>query len=239
MVPETEELNARPHRRPDLLAACCPDTPQKYLGLYDDDAPEDSRAAALRNHLMVRRNYEALVSGDGACAGCGEKSILRAVASVTEAYMRPIYHKKADRLCDKADRLEKDGLAAARRRSRAQRRGAYDLFKRAVAHVVMGLGGENDEDTDRAPRGARRDLRRRRSSTASCAVMRQDAFNHKQPAGHRRPPRQRHVHHVDGRQHRLQHRLRLDPAVQPASLSVDELALPGRRDHHAGCSANR
>jgi pyruvate-ferredoxin/flavodoxin oxidoreductase len=30
---------------------------------------------------MVRRNYEALVSGDGACAGCGEKSILRSAAS--------------------------------------------------------------------------------------------------------------------------------------------------------------
>ena len=28
---------------------------------------------------MVRKNYDALVSGDGACAGCGEKSILRAV----------------------------------------------------------------------------------------------------------------------------------------------------------------
>ena len=47
---------------------------------------------------MVRRNYDALVSGDGACAGCGEKSILRAIAAVTEAYMRPLYHAKADRL---------------------------------------------------------------------------------------------------------------------------------------------
>ena len=58
---------------------------------------------------MVRRNYEALVSGDGACAGCGEKSILRSVASVTEAYMRPLYHRKADRLTAKAARLDVDG----------------------------------------------------------------------------------------------------------------------------------
>src|SRR5205085_5214550 len=123
-----------------------PDTPQKYLGLYTDDAPQDSREAALRNHLMVRRNYEALVSGDGACAGCGEKSILRAAASVTEAYMRPLYHKKADRLRAKADRLEKEGLAklqAARQRDEAE----YQLFRRAVAHIIMGLGGEDDEDT--------------------------------------------------------------------------------------------
>src|SRR5258706_16432412 len=62
MTVETEELNA------DLTTAqvfsrLLPDTPQKYLGLYTDGAPQDSREAALRNHLMVRRNYEALVSG--------------------------------------------------------------------------------------------------------------------------------------------------------------------------------
>src|SRR5207237_8525866 len=94
-----------------IFSRLLPDTPQKYLGLYNDGVPQDSREAALRNHLMVRRNYEALVSGDGACAGCGEKSILRAAASVTEAYMRPLYHKKAERLRAKADRLEKQRLA--------------------------------------------------------------------------------------------------------------------------------
>ena len=73
MVPDTEELNQTLTGAQIFSAACLPDTPQKYLGLYKDDAPEDSRPAALRNHLMVRRNYEALVSGDGACAGCGEK----------------------------------------------------------------------------------------------------------------------------------------------------------------------
>ena len=62
------------------------------LGLYNDTRPQESKTATLRNMLMVRRNYDALVSGDGACAGCGEKSILRAIAAVTEAYMRPIYH---------------------------------------------------------------------------------------------------------------------------------------------------
>src|SRR5205085_3991509 len=120
-----------------------PDTPQKYLGLYTDDAPQDSREAALRNHLMVRRNYEALVSGDGACAGCGEKSILRAAASVTEAYMRPLYHKKAERLRAKADRLEKEGLA----KLKGLKENEAQLFRKAVAHVIMGLGGETDEDT--------------------------------------------------------------------------------------------
>src|SRR5205823_9263853 len=124
------------------------ETQQKFLGLYDGEKPQDSREAALRNHLMVRRNYEALVSGDGACAGCGEKSILRAATSVTEAYMRPLYHAKADRLRAKAARLEKEGLAkliALKLRSEEQ----YQLFRKAVAHIILGLGGEDDEDTAR------------------------------------------------------------------------------------------
>jgi len=176
MTVETEELNA------DLTAAqifsrLLPDTPQKYLGLYNDSLPQDSREAALRNHLMVRRNYEALVSGDGACAGCGEKSILRSAASVTEAYMRPLYHKKADRLRAKAARLEKDGLArllAIKARDEVE----YELFRRSVAHIIMGLGGEDDQDTDKriAAHGSISDEDIIKSLVT---VLRQDAFNHR------------------------------------------------------------
>src|SRR5882724_5120651 len=135
MTVETEELNAD-LTTAQIFSRLLPDTPKKYLGLYTDGAPQDSREATLRNHLMVRRNYEALVSGDGACAGCGEKSILRSAASVTEAYMRPLYHKKADRLRAKADRMKKEGLAksqALKERSEAE----YQLFRKAVAHIIM------------------------------------------------------------------------------------------------------
>src|SRR6266481_5942551 len=142
MTTETEELNAD-LTTAQIFSRLLPDTPQKYLGLYTDGAPQDSREAALRNHLMVRRNYEALVSGDGACAGCGEKSILRSAASVTEAYMRPLYHRKADRLRAKADRLEKEGLA----RLNGLKENEKQLFRKAIAHIIMGLGGENEEDT--------------------------------------------------------------------------------------------
>ena len=84
MVQETEEVNAE-HESGTAFLNLLPDTPQKYLGLYNDSRPQDSKTATLRNMLMVRRNYDALVSGDGACAGCGEKSVLRSVAAVTEA----------------------------------------------------------------------------------------------------------------------------------------------------------
>jgi pyruvate-ferredoxin/flavodoxin oxidoreductase len=180
MTPETEDLNAD-LTTAQIFSRLLPDTPQKFLGLYTDATPQDSREAALRNHLMVRRNYEALVSGDGACAGCGEKSILRAAASVTEAYMRPLYHKKADRLRAKADRLEKEGpakLQALFQRSEPD----YHRFRRAVAHIIMGLGGENDDDTSKriaqheAQHGPIAD---EQIIGGIAAVLRQDAFNHR------------------------------------------------------------
>lgn len=176
MVPDTEELNYT-LTSAQIFSRLLPDTPQKYLGLYQDDSPEDSRPAALRNHLMVRRNYEALVSGDGACAGCGEKSILRAIASVTEAYMRPTYHKKADRLTKKAAELESKGMVILQA-LRARNAEEYALFKQAVAHILMGLGGENDDDTKgriaKAGGVSDEDL-----VSALTSVMRVDAFNHK------------------------------------------------------------
>jgi pyruvate-ferredoxin/flavodoxin oxidoreductase len=176
MAVETEELNAQ-LTTAQIFSRLLPDTNQKFLGLYNDVAPEDSREAALRNHLMVRRNYEALVSGDGACAGCGEKSILRACASVTEAYMRPLYHQKAERLRAKADRLEKEGLAklqALKERNESE----YHLYRRAVAHIVMGLGGESEEDTTKRLE-AHGPISDEEIVGGLRAVMRQDAFNHR------------------------------------------------------------
>jgi pyruvate-ferredoxin/flavodoxin oxidoreductase len=176
MTVETEELNAD-LTTAQIFSRLLPDTPQKYLGLYNDDLPQDSREAALRNHLMVRRNYEALVSGDGACAGCGEKSILRSAASVTEAYMRPLYHKKADRLRAKATRLENEGLAklqALKARSQSE----YQLFCRSVAHIILGLGGEDQEDTSKRV-AAHGPISDEEILQAIVAVLRQDAFNHR------------------------------------------------------------
>src|SRR5260370_28780765 len=109
MVQETEQVNAE-HETGTAFLNLLPDTSQKYLGLYNDTHPEDSKTAALRNLLMVRRNYDALVSGDGACACCGEKKVLPAITAVTEAYMRPLYHAKAERLRSKAGDLEKNGV---------------------------------------------------------------------------------------------------------------------------------
>ncbi len=180
MTTETEHLNAE-LTTAQIFSRLLPDTPQKFLGLYNDGDAVSSREAALRNHLMVRRNYEALVSGDGACAGCGEKSILRALASVTEAYMRPLYHKKADRLRGKATKLENEGISKLQSLKQRDEK-EYTLFRRAVIHAVMNLGGENDADTNKriaAYEAKHGPITDDQIIKGISAVMRQDAFNHR------------------------------------------------------------
>jgi pyruvate-ferredoxin/flavodoxin oxidoreductase len=145
MVAETEEVNAE-HTTGTNFLDLLPDTSQKFLGLYNSANPADSKTATLRNMLMVRSTYDALVSGDGACAGCGEKSVLRSIAAVTEAYMRPVFHAKSDRFLAKASDLEKRGvarLAVLKARNMAE----YDLLRQAIAHLILGLGGEDEKDT--------------------------------------------------------------------------------------------
>ena len=228
MVEETEEVNAE-HETGTGFLNLLPDTPQKYLGLYNDERPQDSKTATLRNMLMVRHNYDALVSGDGACAGCGEKSVLRAIAAATEAYMRPLYHAKADRLRAKAAELDKSGVAEARRAQSTQSGGVRTAApgRGALADGAWWRGRQGHQGPHCA---ARSHLRRRNRGRDH----RRHAAGGLQPqgsAGDRRPPAQRHVRHGDDRSHRLQHRLWLHAAQQSAPVSLDELALPGRRHH--------
>ena len=176
MVPETEAVNAE-HTTAMGFMNLLPDTPQRFLGLYDAQHPLTSREATLRNHLMVRSAYDALVSGDGACAGCGEKSVLHAVASVTEAYMRPLYHAKAARLREKAAKLREQGGARLAALA-AKKPDEHALFTRAVAQLLMGLGGEDDADTETrlAAHGPISDAE---LVDALVTVMETEAYNHR------------------------------------------------------------
>lgn len=180
MVQETEEINAE-HETGTAFLNLLPDTKQKYLGLFNAANPADSKTATLRNMLMVRTNYDALVSGDGACAGCGEKSVLRSVTAVTEAYMRPVYHAKSDRFVSKAGDLEKNGagrLAALKETNPAE----YARLRQAIAHLIMGLGGEDDKDTKAriaAYEAAKGPITDAQLVEVISAVLLTEAFNHK------------------------------------------------------------
>ncbi|MDR3725955.1 MAG: 2-oxoacid:acceptor oxidoreductase family protein [Terracidiphilus sp.] len=180
MVPETLEINAE-HTTGTQFLDLLPDTEQKYLGFYNAANPADSKTATLRNMLMVRSSYDAFVSGDGACAGCGEKSVLRSITSVTEAYMRPVFHAKSDRFLAKAGELEKTGvakLAALQQSNPAE----YALLRQAIAHLILGLGGEDIKDTQariaayEAEHGVLTDAE---LVEAIAAVLLTEAFNHK------------------------------------------------------------
>jgi pyruvate-ferredoxin/flavodoxin oxidoreductase len=180
MVPETLEVNAE-HTTGTGFLDLLPDTSQKYLGLFNASNPADSKTATLRNMLMVRSNYDALVAGDGACAGCGEKSVLRSIAAVTEAYMRPVFHAKSDRFLAKAGELEKTGVARLAV-LKANNPAEYDLLRQAIAHLILGLGGEDIKDTKariaayEAKNGPVSDAE---LVEAIAAVLLTEAFNHK------------------------------------------------------------
>jgi pyruvate-ferredoxin/flavodoxin oxidoreductase len=180
MVAETEEVNAM-HMTGTGFLDLLPDTSQKFLGLFNSANPADSKTATLRNMLMVRSTYDALVAGDGACAGCGEKSILRSIAAVTEAYMRPVFHAKSDRFLAKAGELEKVG-AARLARLQATSPAEYALLRQAIAHLILGLGGEDEKDTlarIAAYEAANGRLTDARLVEAIAAVLLTEAFNHK------------------------------------------------------------
>ena len=180
MVKETEDVNAE-HETGTAFLNQLPDTSQKYLGLYNNANPADSKTATLRNMLMVRSNYDALVAGDGACAGCGEKSVLRSITAVTEAYMRPVYHAKSDRFVEKAGHLEKTGAARLEALKAANPK-AYATVRQAVAHLILGLGGEDTTDT-KARIAAHEEKNGAISDAqlveALAAVLLTEAFNHK------------------------------------------------------------
>ena len=176
MVPDTAENNAH-HMVGADFSTLLQDTKQKYLGLYNDENIEESKAAALRNHLMVRSNYDALVSGDGACAGCGEKTVMRAMVTLTEAFMRPVYHRKADRLREKVALLKSNGVALLKQ-LKDKKPDSYSTLRKAVLHLIMDLGGENDKDTDKI-QSQHEDKQEESIVEALMMVLEQDAANHK------------------------------------------------------------
>jgi len=176
MIDETEEVEGH-HETGISFLDQLPNTTAKYLGKYDPDNIAASKAAALQFHLMVRDNYDALRSGDGACAGCGEKTILRAAATMTESYLRPVFRAKADRLDKLTASLESSGskLLDTLKNEKPEQ---YEMWRKAVLHCIMGYGGENEKDTDGRINtefnGSDADL-----IDALKITMKQDAFNHR------------------------------------------------------------
>ena len=80
-----------------------PTTPQKYIRV--DDLEEG--IGALETILLDKANYLAFSSGDGACLGCAEKTILHLFTGTVEALMQPRVARRVAYLDELIGKLEK------------------------------------------------------------------------------------------------------------------------------------
>jgi pyruvate-ferredoxin/flavodoxin oxidoreductase len=62
-----------------------PDTADRYISI----ANLDEATGTLSSLLLKKENYLSMVGGDGACMGCGEKTVVHLVVSTIEATMQP------------------------------------------------------------------------------------------------------------------------------------------------------
>ncbi|MDH5471146.1 MAG: thiamine pyrophosphate-dependent enzyme, partial [Gammaproteobacteria bacterium] len=66
----------------------------------------DERIGALETLLLDKRNFGSLVSGDGACLGCGEKTVLRLFTATVTALMQTRVTRQVAKIDDLVERLE-------------------------------------------------------------------------------------------------------------------------------------
>jgi len=85
-----------------------PNTPQQYIRVDD----LEQRIGALQTILLNKDYFTAFASGDGACMGCSEKTILHLFIATVEALMQPRVEKHVVYLTDLISRLEKHVEAA-------------------------------------------------------------------------------------------------------------------------------
>ena len=83
-VPQTDDTVQRLRDHWDFWLDL-PNTPERYIQI--DDLEEG--IGKLETLLLDKRSYGAFTSGDGACLGCSEKTIVHLFTATVEALMRP------------------------------------------------------------------------------------------------------------------------------------------------------
>jgi len=66
----------------------------------------DEKVGALETLLLDKANYQSMVSGDGACMGCGEKTVIHLFTSTVTALMQPRIKRHLVEIDDLIGRLE-------------------------------------------------------------------------------------------------------------------------------------
>jgi len=80
-----------------------PNTPEKYLRVEN----LEERIGALETIMLNKDVYLRFASGDGACMGCSEKTVIHLFIATVEALMQPRIKKHVDYLTDLISRLER------------------------------------------------------------------------------------------------------------------------------------
>jgi pyruvate-ferredoxin/flavodoxin oxidoreductase len=101
-VIQTEGSVAKLHKEWDLWLDL-PNTPQKYNRI--DDLEE--KIGPLKTLLLNKDAYLNFASGDGACLGCSEKSVVHIFVATVESLMQPRIEKHLKYLDELAEKLEK------------------------------------------------------------------------------------------------------------------------------------
>jgi pyruvate-ferredoxin/flavodoxin oxidoreductase len=109
-VKQTEEVVER-LRRNWRVWQFLPETDDRYVNV----ASIEEGIGVLSSLLLKQSNYRSMVGGDGACMGCGEKTVLHLVVSAIQANMLPRvkrYVARLDELIASLDRRARELLAS-------------------------------------------------------------------------------------------------------------------------------
>ncbi len=101
IVKQTDDSVARLRKEWDFWLDL-PNTPQKYNRI--DDLEE--KIGPLETILLNKDAYSAFVSGDGACLGCSEKSVIHLFTATVESLMQPRIKKHVAHLDELISNLE-------------------------------------------------------------------------------------------------------------------------------------
>ena len=100
-IPQDDDVVERLRRNWDLWQTL-PDTPDRFVQVRD----REQGIGVLHSLLLKKDVYHGFVGGDGACMGCGEKTVLHLVLGAIEASMQPRvaeFVTKLDRLIEGLD----------------------------------------------------------------------------------------------------------------------------------------
>jgi pyruvate-ferredoxin/flavodoxin oxidoreductase len=100
-VKQTPETVERLRRNWDFWQAL-PTTPPEFIRIDS----LDEGIGALHTLLLDKQNYMGITGGDGACLGCGEKTVVHLFVATAEALMQPRVAKQVARIDDLIARLD-------------------------------------------------------------------------------------------------------------------------------------